>query len=179
LPPEKVRKLLVKDVPVVLNWRLSEEVDGRIVSDLQIRTVEINGSIKRATAKRITVTALPAQMPADEPPPIEAGGRTRQPPRPAGPPKKPMQPRTLNLLVSPEISAFTLDGEKVAFKELKPSMKFDAVIMDGGPALIFELRARNHDGSDDQGPDRTTGRSSDDKSAGRRGMEAKDKSRRS
>ncbi len=51
-------------------------------------------------------------------------------------------PRKLVLTLS-EASAITLEGDEADIKDIKPTMKFDAVVIDGGPSIILDLNARS------------------------------------
>lgn len=137
MTPSKTRLLLDRGVPIELNWRTSDEMSGRVVTDVRIRTVEIEGVIQRANRKRIVVMAT-AKEPPEELPEIKVKGRRT--PEPKKPPKKPAR-KKLQLALS-EVSTLTLDGDETVVKQIKPFMEFDAVVIDGGPATILSLHAR-------------------------------------
>ena len=124
-------------MPVELNWRTSDKLSGRVVSDIRVRTIEIEGVIKQANRKKVTVMARPKQSP-EELPQIKVRGRKstenkKRVKRPAH--------RKLVLTLS-EASAITLEGDEADIKDIKPTMKFDAVVIDGGPSIILDLNAR-------------------------------------
>jgi len=143
-----VRTLLVKDVPVMLQWRYSAETGGKVASSIEIRTIAIQGTIKKANKRQITVAALPiAQEEYVEPvaPPIRAGGRKApEPPKKVA--KKEPKPATLMMIVQNELTRITLNGEKAESGVIKPKMTFDAIVIDGGPRWLIELNAHTPDG---------------------------------
>ncbi|MCZ6816066.1 MAG: hypothetical protein O7F76_05120 [Planctomycetota bacterium] len=138
ITPSRTKSLLIRGVPVELNWRTSDKLSGRVVSDIRVRTIEIEGVIKQANRKKVTVMARPKQSP-EELPQIKVRGRKstenkKRVKRPA--------PRKLVLTLS-EASAITLEGDEADIKDIKPTMKFDAVVIDGGPSIILDLNARS------------------------------------
>lgn len=143
-----VSALLVKDVPVVLQWRYSAETGGKVASTIEIRTIAIQGTIKKANKRQITVAALPiARDDETEPvaPPIRAGGRRAlEPPKKVA--KKEPKPATFMMIVRNGLTRITLNGEKSESTVIKPKMTFDAIVIDGGPRWLIELNARTPDG---------------------------------
>lgn len=137
ITPSKTKLLLVHDVPIELNWRTSDELSGRVVSDIRVRTVEIEGVIKRANRKKVTVMAT-AKQPPEELPEVKVRGRRT--PRDKKAMKKPAAKKLV--LALSEASEITLDGDKADIKDIKATMEFDAVVIDGGPTTILALNAR-------------------------------------
>lgn len=138
-----VSALLVKDMPVTLQWRYSAETGGKVAYNIEIRTVAVQGTIKKANKRQITVAALPiATEEETEPvaPPIRAGGRKApEPPRKVE--KKAPTPKTLTLIVENGLTRITVNGEKADAAMIKPQMTFDAIVIDGGPRWLIELNA--------------------------------------
>ena len=138
-----VNALLVKDVPVTLQWRYSAETGGKVAYSIEIRTVAIQGTIKKANKRQITVAALPIEREEEyEPvaPPIRAGGRKApEPPRKVE--KKAPTPKTITLIVQNSLTRISLNGEKTEAAAIKPKMTFDAIVIDGGPRWLIELNA--------------------------------------
>lgn len=160
-----VSALLVKDVPVVLQWRYSAETGGKVAYNIEVRTIAIQGTIKKGNKRQITVAALPiAQEEEAEPvsPPIRAGGR-KAPEPPKKMAKKEPQPATLTLILQNGLTRITLNGEKAESAVIKPKMTFDAIVIDGGPRWLIELNARTPDGRSASDKDKEDGAEKSDK----------------
>ena len=161
---DMVKMLLVKDVPVTLQWRYSAETGGKLAYSIEVRTISIQGTVTRANKRQLSVSALPLVNEYEaEPvaPPIRAGGRRVAEP-PKRPEKKPPTPRTLTLGIKDHLTRVSLNGEKAAAADLKPKMTFDAVVIDGGPRWLIEINARGGDGKPAKDKDNDTGMSEDD-----------------
>jgi len=161
---EMVNALLVKDVPVTLQWRYSAETGGKVAYSIEVRTIAIQGTVTKANKRQLTVSALPvAREEETEPaaPPIRAGGRkiADPPKRPA--PKAPV-PKSLTLIVKEHLTRLSLNGEKTEAGEIKPKMTFDALVVDGGPRWLIELNARSADGRTPGDKDDDAGKPEDD-----------------
>ena len=143
-----VNQLLVKGVPVTMQWRSSLETGGKVAYSIEIRTVAIQGTIKKANKRQMTVSALPIKQEEEyEPvaPPIRAGGRKAPEPAKKVAKKEP-KPMALTLAVRDEVTRVSLNGEKAEAAAIKPKMTFDAIVVDGGPRWLIELNARTEDG---------------------------------
>ena len=139
----QIAALLVKGTPVVMQWRYSNDTGGRAAYSIEVRTVAMHGTIKKFAGKHITVLASPTQSEAEsepEAPQIKAGGRPMAPPAKRVAPKPVV--RTVTLLFNKDVTKVTVDGEKADRAALKPNVKFDAVVMDGGSNLILEIHLK-------------------------------------
>lgn len=151
LSPSKVRALLGPGIPVELNWETSEEVGGRAVTAVRIRTIEIDGVISKLSRKRFVVLATPKPDPEEQSRPeiTVRGRRGKTSNRRVGKPAP--KPRRLALTTS-KLTRFTLDGEPAKLSALRPTMAFNALVTDGGPRLVLELHARTDpEGEKDKG----------------------------
>ncbi len=141
LSPSKVRALLGPGIPVELNWETSDEVGGRAVTALRIRTIEIDGVISKLGRRKFVVLAAPKTNAEEQSrPEITVRGRRGKRPNRRGDKPEP-KPRKLALNTS-NLTRFTLDGEPAKLNALRPTMAFDALVTDGGPRLVLELHAR-------------------------------------
>ncbi|MFQ5423736.1 MAG: hypothetical protein ACE5F9_07115 [Phycisphaerae bacterium] len=140
LSPARVRSLLVTGTPVEMNWRTADDLDGRMAGEIRIRTVEIEGVIKSVNRKKIVVMASP-KVRAAIPETVTVRGRhPRRPQRGKNPRKRPTR-RRLTLSVA-GVTTVTLEGEASKLEDLRPTMEFDAVAIDGGPRTVLEIHAR-------------------------------------
>lgn len=137
LSPSKVKSLLVAGMPVELNWETSEDVGGRAVTTIRIRTVEIEGVIQKLSRGKVVVMARPKAAPESD---TDIKVRGRRGSKDAAAKKRP-KPRKLALTVA-KATAVTVDGEDAKLNGLRPKMAFDALVTDGGPSLILEIHAR-------------------------------------
>ncbi len=143
-----VNALLVKDVPVMLQWRYSAETGGKVAFLIEVRTIAIQGTVTKANKRQITVAALPlASEEESEPvaPPIRAGGR-KAPEPPKKVVKKAPTPKTLTLIAQSNLTRVSVNGEKADSAAIKPKMKFDAVVIDGGPRWLIEFNGHTEGG---------------------------------
>lgn len=141
-PAEKIKVHLNPGTPVILNWEYWDRVDGRVVKDLKLRTVSINGTIRSARANKLQVEAIPKE-PDPEPEPISVRGR-RQPPDEDTRKKEPAKPRKLTLPMDPATTHVTLNGKDSNVKALAAKMEFDAIVLNGGLNTVLELNARSN-----------------------------------
>lgn len=141
----KVMSLLVPGVPVELNWKTSDEVGGRAVTDLRIRTIEIEGVIKTANRRKLVVMASPRVR--SEATPIRVRGRAPEQPRK---PRRKLKPRKLSLRLA-EVTQFTLNGKESSVETIRATMEFNAIVTNGSPGVVLELHLR---GEDDKNGDR-------------------------
>ncbi len=140
LSPARVRALLVTGTPVEMNWRTADDLDGRMAGEIRIRTVEIEGVIQSVHRKRVVVMAS-RKVRAAIPEAVTVRGRhSRRPQHGRNLRKKPTR-RRLTLSVA-GITTVTLEGEASKLEDLRPTMEFDAVAIDGGPRTVLEIHAR-------------------------------------
>jgi len=148
----QVEALVTKGSPVVMQWRYSNETGGRAAYSIEIRTVALQGTIKKIAGKHVSVTASPVQDEKEaEPvaPQIKAGGRPMVPPAKKAAAKPVV--RAVTLLLNKDLTKITMDGQKADRDVLKPNLKFDAVVMDGGSNLILEIHVKSPDDSAPEG----------------------------
>ena len=134
LPPDRVFALLTSGVPIEATWTHSKDDDKRSVVALMIRTVQVEGVIKKVGGGRMTARvkvtrAGGAPVPLMLPQNIQTTQPTTEP------------ERDLTFKLQPEVLKVTQDGRKSDLRRIRANLHFKGTAMDGGTWLLFTLDA--------------------------------------